>query len=182
MSSGKRPRGACQGPRVPQPAIGSEIGSTVVVAMVRSSATNTVGIIGGVQVEMMLESGSSISVIRSDILSQTNITRTQAPRQMQLRTASGAELPIVDHGWMQVTLGELNLWHDFAIVDSLVVPVILGVDFLQEKVSFLFYSKACGNLLIKKQPSNGYPAGHYVLRRAEDAGQIMCYNCIRQAR
>ena len=103
------------------------------MAAVRSSATTTVGMIGGVQVEMMLDSGSSISLVRSDILSQTNITRIQAPRQIQLRTASGAELPIVDHGRMQVTLGELNLWHDFAIVDSLVVPVILGVDFLQEK-------------------------------------------------
>ena len=153
MSSGKRPRGACQGPQVPQPAIGPEIGSTVVVAAVRSSATTTVGIIGGVQVEMMLDSGSSISLVRSDILSQTNITRIQAPRQIQLRTASGAELPIVDHGRMQVTLGELNLWHDFAIVDSLVVPVILGVDFLQEKELVLdFTQRPVGICLAKSSP------------------------------
>ena len=153
MSSGKRPRGACQGPQVSQPAIGPEIGSTVVVAAVRSSATTTVGMIGGVQVEMMLDSGSSISLVRSDILSQTNITRIQAPRQIQLRTASGAELPIVDHGRMQVTLGELNLWHDFAIVDSLVVPVILGVDFLQEKELVLdFTQRPVGICLAKSSP------------------------------
>ena len=148
----QRPRGACQGPQVPQPAIGPEIGSTVVVAAVRSSATTTVGMIGGVQVEMMLDSGSSISLVRSDILSQTNITRIQAPRQIQLRTASGAELPIVDHARMQVTLGELNLC-DFAIVDSLVVPVILGVDFLQEKELVLdFTQKPVGICLAKSSP------------------------------
>ena len=45
-------------------------------------------------------------------------------------TASGEELPIVEHIQAPVQLGELELLHEFVVVENLVAPVILGVDVL----------------------------------------------------
>ena len=99
---------------------------------VRSKATTTLGRIGGVGVEIMLDSGSSLSLVQRNVLLQANnVMQIQAPRPLQLVTASGEQLPIVEHIRAPIKVGELELMHDFVVVDSLVAPVTLEVDFLQ---------------------------------------------------
>ena len=51
--------------------------------------------------------------------------------QPQLATASGEPLLVVDHVRAKVKIKELQIAHDFLVVDSLVVPIILGINFLQ---------------------------------------------------
>ena len=46
-------------------------------------------------------------------------------------TASGDQLPILQHVKASVQLGELHVVHEFVVVKTLVAPVILGIDFLQ---------------------------------------------------
>ena len=128
----KRPRGVCQGQQIPQPTIGPHKVCIVVVAAVRSKATTTSGQIGEVEVEIMLDSGSSISLVQHDVLHRAKDIQRIQPRQLlRLVTTSGEHLPIVEHIQAPVKLGELELMHEFVVVDSLVAPVILGVDFLQ---------------------------------------------------
>ena len=79
----------------------------------------------------MLDSGSSVSLVERQALSHTcGWTSTESPERLQLVTASGENLPIMDYIRAPVRIGELNLMHDFVVVEKLVAPVILGVDFL----------------------------------------------------
>ena len=79
----------------------------------------------------MRDSGSSVSLVQSDILlTAKNVTRVAA-QPIQLVTASGDQLPILRHVKALVQLGELHAFHEFVVVKSLVSPVILGIDFLQ---------------------------------------------------
>ena len=101
------------------------------VIAVRSKATVTTGILRGVEVELMLDSGSSVSLVQCDIRSQArNVVPIEARRPLQLLTALGEQLPILEHVRAPVKLGELELLHESVVVENLVAPVILGVDFL----------------------------------------------------
>ena len=93
-------------------------------------------------VEIMLDSGSSISLVQKDILAWSNqFQNIQSARPIHLLTASGDQLPIVCHIRTQVKLGELELLHEFVVVESLVTAVILGVDFLQRNRLVLNFSQ-----------------------------------------
>ena len=93
--------------------------------------------------ELMLDSGSSISLVQRDVLSQVqDIVRVKATRSLPLVTASGEQLPIVCHIRTPVKLAELKLLHDFVVVEHLVTPVILGVDFLHENALVLDFTQS----------------------------------------
>ena len=86
-SAGKRREDACVG----QLASPSPISPNVVtVAVVKSRATVITGRLEGVSVELILDSGSSISLVQRDVLSQAqDVVRVKAMRSLQLVTASG---------------------------------------------------------------------------------------------
>ena len=87
-----------------------------------------------------MDSGSAVSLIHQDALSQIHqdalsplndtFTKLEIPT-LHLVTASGDPLPIKAHQLLPVVIGEKSMLHNFVVVNSLVVPVILGVDFLQ---------------------------------------------------
>ena len=90
----------------------------------------------------MLDSGSSVSLVRHDVLSKAQyVRRTEAIVPVQLVTASGEKLPIVEHIQAMVQIGELELLHDFVVVRNLVAPVILGVDFLHKNELMLDFTQ-----------------------------------------
>ena len=92
---------------------------------------------------MMLDSGSSVSLIQKDVLSRAqDVGRIKATKPLRLVTASGDQLPILDHVSALVQVGELHVRHEFVVTESLVAPVILGVDFLHEDALLLDFTKA----------------------------------------
>ena len=100
------------------------------------------GRLGGIGVDIMLDSGSSVSLIRNELLQKLD-SIVQIPPEtfpLQLVTASGEELPL-DHVRMPIHLGELKLMHTFVVVNNLVSPVVLGVDFLQANALVLDFTK-----------------------------------------
>lgn len=100
------------------------------------------GKLGGFAVEFMLDSGSSVSLIRHDLLkSIKNITEVNSSKAVQLITASGDPLLILKYVKALVQLGELKICHEFVVVNSLVTPAILGVDFLQGNCLSLDFSQ-----------------------------------------
>ena len=60
-----------------------------------------------------------------------NVIQVTTARSVQLVTASGDKLPILQHVKASIQLGELNVLHEFVVIKTLVAPVILGIDFLQ---------------------------------------------------
>ena len=51
--------------------------------------------------------------------------------QLQLVTASGKPLEVIGFARVTVVIGQLNVSHDFVVIDTLVALAILGIDFLQ---------------------------------------------------
>jgi len=81
----------------------------------------------------MLGSGSSVSLVQVNTLEQvSNVVEVATARHIQLITASGDQLPILKHVKAPVQLDELCVTHEFIVVNTLVAPVILGIDFLQQ--------------------------------------------------
>ena len=104
----------------------------IVVASVRSDSVIT-GKIGGVYIEMMLDSGSHRSLLCQDTLvGMRGTSKANLLLRPNLVTASGQPLPMVDHIEATVQIGQLRVRHNFLVVESLVTPAILGTDFLQK--------------------------------------------------
>ena len=103
------------------------------------------GRIGHLNLEVMLDSGSSISLLaQANVEQMTNITEKPVPTIL-LRTASGIPLPVVKYVTASVLIQNMEtiLRHDFFVVSDLIVPAILGLDFLQQHGLVLdFSSKA----------------------------------------
>ena len=90
----------------------------------------------------MLDSGSSISLVQQGVLSETaHVVRLKEINPVQLVTASGEKIPVLDYIKTPVRLGELESMHQFVVVEKLVCPVILGVDFLHENRLILDFTK-----------------------------------------
>ena len=99
------------------------------------------GELGGVKVETMLDSGSSVSLVQRGVLRQAKgIKKVEETKPLRLVTASSDDLPIMDHIRAPVKLGELELVQEFVVVESLVAPVILGIDFLHDNALVLDFT------------------------------------------
>ena len=99
----------------------------------------------GVQVNIMLDSGSSVSLIRQDIarkITPVQVTKQSDSNKIKLVTASGAALPILQQVESRVSFDGLEspVSHSFLVVKSLISPVIVGVDFLQQQHLSLDFS------------------------------------------
>ena len=82
-------------------------------------------------VDLMLDSGSSVSLVQRNVhLQAQDVVRVEPGKPVQLVTASGEQLPILEHIRVPIKLGELELLHEFVVLENLVAPLILGVDFL----------------------------------------------------
>ena len=104
----------------------------VTVATVRNNATVINGMVGGVAVEIMLDTGSAVSLLRcTEALSMNTYKTSPTCSSIKLVTALGEPLPIIS--CVEATVNVTDKFatsHQFLIVDSLIYPVILGTDFL----------------------------------------------------
>ena len=68
------------------------------VASIRSDISVVQGLVGGMTVEVVLGSGSSVSLVRSDIAKRFNGTTIAGDMpKLRLVSAGGEELPIVNN-------------------------------------------------------------------------------------
>ena len=132
LLAGKRPRDVCQGPQASLVPVSPN--DTIVVATIKSHASGIFGKVGGIGTEIMLDSGSSVSLLSQDTAVQVTGAIAQPLPQIQLQTASGESLPIIDYVSVDVQIGKMktSVRHNFIIVSSLIAPVILGIDFFQQ--------------------------------------------------
>ncbi|KAL5517962.1 hypothetical protein EMCRGX_G003617 [Ephydatia muelleri] len=90
------------------------------------------GSVGDTAAEIMLDSGSSVSLLRQELAQKaTGVVRTQPRQEIRLVTAAGESLPILGYVKATVRLGTLEKLHDFVVMKDLITAVILGTDFLQ---------------------------------------------------
>ena len=92
----------------------------IVVAAVKNKAATTAGSFGGVEVEVMLDSGSSVSLVRQEVLSR--LPRMQPSSSgagdIKLLTAPGEPLQVLDHVQASIKIGDLERPHGFVVVEA----------------------------------------------------------------
>ena len=94
-------------------------------------------------VEVMLDSGSSVSLVRHDIAKRLKGTTSSgdAPK-IRLVSAGGEEINIVNHIKASVEIRGIDKVreHTFIVVEQLISQVIYGVDFLQQQYLVLDFT------------------------------------------
>ena len=91
------------------------------VAAVSTQASVIVGNMGGVRMEMMLDSGSSVSLIQEESIPYNAcIVKFRPAPRSQLVTASGEKLKIIDYVSASVQLGEWHIDHNFFVVNRMI--------------------------------------------------------------
>ena len=129
---GKRQRGASEGAETPQEPVSPPNVVSVVVAAIKSNAAITRGMLGKTEVDVMLDSGSSISLIQESIAMELSVKRTPPPVGLTLVSAAGDDIPVLGCITVPLCVETLQVTHPLIIVQSLIAPVILGLDFLQK--------------------------------------------------
>ena len=125
MSVGKRERGVLSGPGTPHAQVSPPSVFNVVVPAVRSSAAVLKETLGDIEVKILLDSSATISLVRNSIRPRTLGVK-------QLVSAAGERMLVVGQANVVVQVGKLSVEHPLVVVDSLISPVILGMDFLQQ--------------------------------------------------
>ena len=135
MSFGKQERDASIGlgapPTTVSPSCIRSFMPNVVVAAVRSQGAIVNGQLGNMHVDVMLDSGSSISLIIESFTNSSYQNRP-APQGLKLVSAAGVPISVVGQVVAPIRVGNLHVDHQFVVVHSLITPVILGMDFLQK--------------------------------------------------
>ena len=119
-----------------------------VAAAVQPTAAVIQGVLGNKEVDMMVDSGSSVSLIEQTVavgfLTKSNMTESS----VRLVSAAGDNIPTLGSITLSVRLGPLRTNHSSVIVDSLISPVILGLDFLRKHKITVDFSSSSVNLTI----------------------------------
>ena len=128
----KQQRGASEGGETPQEPISPPSVVSMVVAAVKSNAATTRGIVENTEVYMMLDSGSSVSLIQESVLKDLATKKESPPTGLTLVSATGEDIPALGCVSVTISVGTLQVTHPLIIVPSLIASVILGLDFLQK--------------------------------------------------
>lgn len=108
------------------PLRGGRYPHTIMVAATEIQTAVIIGNIGSQQMEVMLDSESSISLLTQGGTMQMDYTLAKPVPQLLLRTASGALLPVIDYIRASVLKQNMDapVQHDFAVVSDLITPAI----------------------------------------------------------
>ena len=102
----------------------------IVVVAIRTDGFAINGVLENKVVKLMIDSGSSISLVRVCLTSGHKLST--APPGLQLVSAAGQPISILGQVTMSIQLGNVKADHPFIVVQSLITLVILGIDFIQK--------------------------------------------------
>ena len=129
-------------------AVGPTTTAEVLVATISSSAAVIKSELGQVAVDMMLDSGLSVSLVWMDIVDKSQ----EADHTTRLLAGvSGRRKNTCCFGHVSVPVQAcaLGVEHPFVIMDSLIEPAILGMDFLQSHGIILDFASSPVHVLPK---------------------------------
>ena len=81
------------------------------IAAVRSNTAIIRGQLGSVDMDMMLDSGSSVSLVRKNVLSEVSGVCAAASRELRLVTAVGEPIPVLRYVSAPVEVGQVSVEH-----------------------------------------------------------------------
>lgn len=93
---------------------------------------------------------------------------------MKLITASGEPLSTVDYVKTTVQVDSFKTEHEFVVVESLIYPVILGIDFLQQNELVLDFTTMPVSLCHSRKKLNFTPQIEAIWHSVKDAKRKQC--------
>ena len=88
------------------------------------------GTLDNIPVDMTVDTGSNISIVRPDVLSRSSSRCVQSIPGSSIRTVTGEQAPIVGKVLLQIRIGSCSLAHEFWVAD-IQDRCILGLDYLR---------------------------------------------------
>lgn len=134
MLAGKLQGGILIGPWTSPLPVGLSDGNIITMLAVRCNAAILTGELAGKTMEMMIDSGAAVSLVTKqevDTLKHDNLLNAPVPK-LRLVTASGEPMLITGCIQAPIRISQLEITHQFLVMERLVTPVILRVDFLQQ--------------------------------------------------
>ena len=86
------------------------------------------GSLDGYSVDYLVDSGVSLSLLQIDVVPNMDINIKS--KKIHLQNASSSLMNVVGTISLFVKLEKIGVMHEFFVVDKLLHPVILGIDFL----------------------------------------------------
>ena len=93
-----------------------------------SNSISVEGKIGGTPCDMTVDTGSNITIVRSDVANRVEETLMIVPVNTCLRTVSGETIPVQGRGEITIKIGDHKTVHDIWI-SEITDPSILGFRF-----------------------------------------------------
>ncbi|KFD66847.1 hypothetical protein M514_20991, partial [Trichuris suis] len=102
------------------------------------------GGIGDIEVAMLVDSGSSASLLAVQFFSQfcSNIQPSNLPATT-LTTAAGHIVQVQHRAVVPLSVGELRTQHEFLLVERLTFSCVLGADFLRRYAAQIDFADMC---------------------------------------
>ena len=101
-----------------------------VVAAIRTQGSIITGVVEKKLVEIMIDSGSSISLVRRSVTNDHSLNI--APQGLQLVSAAGEPISVLGQITLPIHLGDVKVDHLFVVVQPHITPIILGIDFMHK--------------------------------------------------
>ena len=124
-------------------------------------------------VEVMLDSGSSISLIMESFINSSYQIQPAA-KGLKLVSAAGEPISVVGQVVAPIRVGKLQVDHHFVAVHSLITPVILGMDFLQKHGMVLDFTTTPVTIHNTSHPANLPPEIEPILETARSVTRKVC--------
>ena len=109
---------------------------------------------GDTEVEMMLDSGASISLVREDTATRMPGSQSVSEASVHVVSATGETIPVLGRVTLPVQVGPIEVEHSLVVVQSLITPVILGIDFLQAHGLILDFTTTPVHVTTQPVPDN----------------------------
>ena len=104
--------------------------NSLVVAAIRTQDSIITEVVKNKLVEIMIDSGSSISLVRRSVT--TDHALNTAPQGLLLVSAAGEPISVLEQITLPIQLGDIKVDDLFVVVQSLITPVILDIDFMHK--------------------------------------------------
>ena len=99
------------------------------------------GTVNQIPCTILLDTGSSISLISQELLDKAHLTPTSVPQPVNILTAACTDMVLCTSATIMLTIGAFSVQHEAYVAPHLVSPVILGTDFLSKHQVRLDYGK-----------------------------------------
>ena len=97
------------------------------------------GLVGGVPVTLLLDTGAAVTLLRQDVWTKVAAQSSDLEpwSGATLVSAGGTPLTVHGHAYVAFELGGRRFKTDFVVVSPLTSEAILGIDFLQAQLAMI---------------------------------------------